>query len=372
MKKLIFFLILSNSFFGNSLAGSVDPKVIAGGLAWSPNINRTVLPPTAEPKMIPKKESLSNRQKEIVAQAEALAKTTGNLSLLLVENGEIIFENYKHPSTQNTQLASWSMSKSLTAMLVGVKHCQGDIPDLDRSAESYAPSLKGTAQGKASVRDLLKMASGGKKTATYSGEHRMTAWREIVVARTLSIDQYLKEFGTPEKTFFGMSTKKDYDYNNLDTVSLEKVISSVSSLGFIEEFNREIWQRSKPENFGVWLKDKNGQAISYAGFNATARDWIRLALLSKDLLNDPDPCIRNFMKLATTDQIKTDRPAFTQYGYQTWVANWDGKSSYWWRGYAGQRIAVDSKKNLIMFVSSSNDDYKSQIYDLFKSWQKVD
>jgi len=370
MKNFLISCVVFGIVFNHSHAASVDPKVIAGGLAWNPNINRTVLPASPEPKKLPKEESLTQAQRAITDKARRLSEISGNLGILLIQNGRIVFENHNYPSSENVQLKSWSMSKSLTAMLIGIKHCQGDIPDLDRSAESYAPNLKGTAFGKASVRDLLKMSSGAQKTTTRSGEYRMSAWREIAVTKTMTVDQYLHEFGIPQKTFFGQKKSGEtYDYNNIDTIALERIITSTSRIGFIEEFNKEIWKKASPENFGVWLRDRDGNAISYAGFNATLRDWARLAILSQEFLKGNDSCMRNFMKSMTTRQINTDRTSFTHYGYQTWVASWNGRSSYWWRGHAGQRIAVDPDQNLIMVVSSWNDDYQSQIYEFFRNWQ---
>jgi CubicO group peptidase (beta-lactamase class C family) len=161
-----------------------------------------------------------------------------------------------------------------------------------------------------------------------------------------------------------------FSYKNSDTTALEMIVSATSSKGFVGEFEQEIWNRIGAEGFGVWLQDRQKKAIAYSGFNATARDWIKLAMFSKDLLFSSDTCIREYMKKATTYQINTDRPAFTQFGYQTWVANWSGGSSYWWRGYAGQRIAVDPERGLIMYVASSNDDYQNRLYDLFSNWQR--
>jgi CubicO group peptidase (beta-lactamase class C family) len=207
----------------------------------------------------------------------------------------------------------------------------------------------------------------------HSGENKSFAWREIFIDKKISLESYLREYGTSQQSLFGIiKSGSTYSYKNSDTTALEMVISATSSKGFVKEFETEIWSKIGAEKFGFWLEDRDRKPIAYAGFNATARDWIRLAIFSKNLLNSDDGCIREYMQKATTHQINTDRPAFTQFGYQTWVANWGGSSSYWWRGYAGQRVAVDSKKNLIMYVGSSNDDYQSQIYNLFKDWQRLE
>jgi CubicO group peptidase (beta-lactamase class C family) len=376
--KSFYFLILLATLSNLALAESVQrntvaPKLMAGGYAWLNGINRAILPPDKSPREIPSAKSLTANQKKIVARAQSIADSKSNLSLILVQDGEIIFESYKFPSSVSTPMMSWSMSKSLTAVLIGIQHCKGNIPDLDTPISKYVTELADTGYGSATVRDLLKMSSGTQRPINNAGENRFTAWREIVIDKNTTLESYLREYGGSQKSLFGMiRSGTAYSYKNSDTTALEMVVSATSSKGFVGEFEHEIWNKIGAEGFGIWLQDRKRRTIAYAGFNATPRDWIKLAVFSKDLLTSNNKCIRDYMQKATTYQINTDRPAFTQYGYQTWVANWSGGSSYWWRGYAGQRIAVDPKKDLIMYVGSSSDDYQSQVYELFRDWQRFE
>lgn len=371
--RLLAVAVVFSIISGYSFAGAVEPRFIAGGFTTLNGVNKTTIPPAASPKEIPQAKKLTDNQKRIVEKAKSVTESKSNLSLILVQNGEIIFENYRHPSSEHTPMMSWSMSKSLTAMLIGIQHCKGNIPNLDSPISRYVPSLSDTGYGSVTVRDALKMASRTQRPAAHSGENRSFAWREIFIEKKTSLESYLREYGNSQQSLFGIiKSESTYSYKNSDTTALEMIISATSSKGFVKEFETEIWNKIGAEKFGFWLEDKDRKPIAYAGFNATARDWIRLAIFSKNLLNSDDRCIREYMQKATTHQIDTDRPAFTQFGYQTWVANWSDSSSYWWRGHAGQRIAVDPKKDLIMYVGSSNDDYQSQIYNLFKDWQRLE
>lgn len=366
-------LFLITSTF--SLAGTVEPRLLAGGYTSLNGANRTILSPADVPKEISRVKNLTDSQKRIIEKAKSVAESKANLSLVLVQNGEVVFEHYRYPSSEHTPMMSWSMSKSLTGMLIGIQHCKGNIPDLDAPVSKYVPSLSNTGYGSASVRDLLKMASGTQQplgfTADTPGENRASAWVEIFIDKKISLDSYLREYGSSQESLFGIiKPGSTFSYKNSDTTALEMVISSTSSRGFVKEFETEIWSKIGAEKFGFWLEDKDRKPIAFSGFNATARDWVRLAMFSKSLLNSDNRCIREYMQKATTHQIRTYRPIITQYGYQIWVANWIGGSSYWWRGYAGQRIAVDPKKDLIMYVGSSNDGYLSQLYQLFRDWQQ--
>jgi CubicO group peptidase (beta-lactamase class C family) len=371
---MLLFLFVVNPSQGSDLLpkGTVHPNRMAGGYAWMYGPNKTVLAPSKQIEKIEiiDADRLTTSQKEVIDRAKIIAESKANLSLILVQDGKIIFEHYRFPSSAATPMMSWSMSKSLTAVLIGIQHCKGNIRDLDAPVRTYVPSLANTGYGSATVRDILKMASGTVPPLENTGANRWTAWKETFIDKKITTESYLREYGNKQRSLFGeIKSGTVFSYKNSDTTALEMVISATSAKGFAAEFEQEIWNKIDAEGFGIWLNDRNGKPIAYSGFNAVGRDWIRLAKFSKTLLQSDNPCIQGYMKQATTHQITTDKPAFTQFGYQTWVANWSNDSSYWWRGYAGQRVAVDPKKDLIMYVGSINDSYQSQLYELFRFWQ---
>lgn len=354
--------------------GWVPPNfhnLMAGGYAWRQGMNKTILSSSKSNERIETIDAnqLTAGQKNVIEQARKITESKSNLSLILVQNGKIIFEHYRFPSSETTPMMSWSMSKSLTGILVGIQHCKGNIKDLDAPTKTYVPSLANTGYGSVTVRDLLKMSSGTVSPPTVSGASELPAFVQVI-ANEITIESYLMKYSNKGRSLFGeIKSGTTFVYKDLDTAVLEMIVSSTSSKGFSAEFEHEIWNKINAEGFGVWMNDRTGRPMAYSGFNAVGRDWIRLAMFSKNLLNSDNHCIREYMRKATTHQIDTDRPAFTQFGYQTWVANWTSGSSYWWRGFKGQRVAIDPKKDLIMYVGSTSDEYQSQLYDLFRRWQ---
>ena len=63
--------------------------------------------------------------------------TTG---LLLVHDGTILAERYQYGRTDRHRFASWSMAKTVTAMLVGIAIAEGHIRSVDDVAATYAPA----------------------------------------------------------------------------------------------------------------------------------------------------------------------------------------------------------------------------------------
>ena len=67
----------------------------------------------------------------------------------------------EYDRTDRHRLTSWSMAKTVTAMLVGIAIDEGRIRSVDDLAAAYVPELAGTEYGRTSLRHLLQMSSAG-------------------------------------------------------------------------------------------------------------------------------------------------------------------------------------------------------------------
>src|SRR5499425_1791106 len=83
--------------------------------------------------------------------------TTG----LLIARGDTIFvERYQYGRADRHRFTSWSMAKTVTAMLIGIAIDEGRIRSVNDLAAAYVPALAGTEYGRTSLRHLLQMSSG--------------------------------------------------------------------------------------------------------------------------------------------------------------------------------------------------------------------
>lgn len=352
----------------NRPIGEVDPNYQAGGhVRQFPN---RALQPAAQAQPLNTVE-YSNR--DIIERARNLASQRTNLAVVMIERGNIIFESYRAPASATAPLFSFSVSKSLTALTVGNMHCSGQIGSLDQPAATYSPSLRGTVYGEATVKNLLTMSSGAARPNYVGGESRAGALRSIMVDQSYTTTRYIADTKNRGSLMFAATRSGErFVYSNTDTLALGFIAEDNG--GFVENFEKHIWSKIGAESTGHWMLDKDGRAITYAGFNATARDWARLAQFSLQQMKSNDQCLSTFMKEATAPQIpnQSDHSAaqFKHYGYQIWVGTFGPSPSYWFRGYAGQRIGIDPDKERILVVFSWKDDYVQQIYSLFDLWQK--
>lgn len=86
---------------------------------------------------------------------------------LVLKNGQIVSEAYQLGNTPSTRWMSMSVAKAVTSTLVGMAVKDGFITSINDPVTKYVPALAGSAYERASVRDVLMMASGVKWTETY-------------------------------------------------------------------------------------------------------------------------------------------------------------------------------------------------------------
>ena len=371
MKIIFVFLYLQLIVFAVAAeeVATVNPQRHSGGFAKLPN--NKIFQPSQNPTPLEPK-TLSQSDKDIANLANQIIDLNATTALLLVDNGKIIFEKYKAPAGPDSPLFSQSMSKSLTAYTIGNLLCEGKIKSLDDKAESYAPELKGTVFGESSIKDLLTMSSGAKDGIT-SGQTYIGEWQDIAY-KGITTAGIMKKYGQRDTSIFGkpLAGGTEFRYKAVDTYALEHVGDSAG--GFLGTFEKTIWKDSRTQDKGYWMIDGDGHAQAASGTSFTAKDWARLAMYSIDQLKRGSPCIQSFMKDATSMKLpnssKRVGKAFDGYGYQTWIANFGGKKSYWWVGYGGQRVGIDPESEKILVLTSYKEDYMGSVYKLFSTWQK--
>ena len=80
--------------------------------------------------------------------------------LLIAKDNTILVERYQYGRTDTDRLTSFSMAKSVVALLIGIALKEGAIGSVDDLAETYVPGLKDTEYGRTPIKALLLMASG--------------------------------------------------------------------------------------------------------------------------------------------------------------------------------------------------------------------
>ncbi len=306
--------------------------------------------------------------RSMLREAQRIVDQNAVLGLLLLDrNGGILFEAYGHGATPASRMMGYSMSKSLTSVATGQALCDDLLPGLETPAQNVAPLLDGTAYGRATIRELLMMASAGKKPAT-AGQEVVGLFRSLFRTKVRALRDGFREFGSGGDD---ASTVGRFEYKIFDTYALGFVVSAAAKEPFTSYFAKAVWQKTGAESDAAWLLDRNGDAATGEGFGATLRDWGRAALYVRDqLASGESTCMGRYLKQATTKQIPNQSrrvgKIYNGYGYQFWTDNWMSTSgAFWMSGYGGQRIAIDPASGNVLVLLSYVENFMPEVYRLF-------
>lgn len=280
------------------------------------------------------------------------AERTFTNAMLVLKDGQIVFEDYRNRMTPEVRHIAFSMSKTITAMLVGIALDRGEIASLDDPAQQYVPQLAGTGYDGVSIRQILQMRSGVDYQERYDfGDNPSAAGRLHEQAIILNRMRFAE--GALETTRAN-EPGSTFNYSTLDTMVLGWILEEAAGETLEAQMEQRIWTPLGAEADGFWLADGpagNGRALNGMGFNATLRDFARLGqLMLDDGMRGERRILPEGWVAQMTAMEPTGAPAgagFPGYGFQTWKID-DLPGSYSAVGLAGQFIYVHPQSRTVI------------------------
>jgi CubicO group peptidase (beta-lactamase class C family) len=266
--------------------------------------------------------------------------------LLVAQGDTILVERYQYDRTDRMRLTSFSMAKTIVALLVGLAVQDGLITSLDDPAERYAPTLAGREYGRTPLRALLTMSSGVKFHEDYVGIDDAARLSQATFGRQSA-------GGAAAVTAFNeriAPAGTRWYYASAETFVLALVAREVFRRSLAAVLQERIWQPMGAEADATWLTDKSDLEIGYMGFNAVLRDYARLGMM---LANGGRVGGRPLVDGAWIDAMSTAAFSPSQtgkpfgYGYQTWILQ--GRTpAFALFGVRGQYIFIEPRRQLVM------------------------
>jgi len=278
--------------------------------------------------------------------------------LLVLKDDTIVYERYQYDRSAADRFASFSMAKTVVALLVGIALHEGRIASLEDAALKYAPELRGTAYAGASIRDLLRMSSGARWS------DKVVAGEDTDVAR-LAADTYfrraaggasslrrVREAAAPPGTLF--------NYSSAETFALGLALRGAIGGDLTAYAAEKLWKPLGAESPASWLTDWAGVEASNCCINARLRDYARLGLL---LAHDGEAggrqiVPREFLLDATErerqpEYLKPRRATgYFGYGYQVWLYPFSTRT-FQARGLFGQELIVQPSSRVVVVITSA-------------------
>jgi CubicO group peptidase (beta-lactamase class C family) len=279
---------------------------------------------------------------------DRFAEDTFTNALLVIRDGKIVFEDYRNKSSADTHFIAFSMSKTITAMLVGIAIDQGKIGSLDDRADKYVPELKGTGYDGVTIRQIMQMRSGADYQERYDfGEHPSFAAK--LHEQAIILNKMRFAAGALE-TKRGTAPGSTFNYSTLDTMVIGWVLEAATGDKLEEFTQRTLWGPLGAQADGFWLADGppgNGRALNGMGYNAELRDFGRLGQL---MLDGGLRGGKQVLPIGWVKQMAAMQPtggAMPGYGLFTWQID-EEPGAFSAVGLAGQFIYVSPQTHTVI------------------------
>lgn len=194
-------------------------------------------------------------------------------AFVVVHRGRIVAERYGPGVTRDTALESWSMGKSITATLLGLRVKDGTFPDVN----APAPVERWANDARKNIRlvDLLRMSGGLSFSSSFDPD-----WKpghgvpDHTFIYTGAVDAF--EYSLDKPAQFPPNTEGRY--RNCDPLVLGALLKRAAGDDYLAWPQRALFDKLGMRH--MWLEtDPYGNFLLTGYDYGTARDWARLGLL---------------------------------------------------------------------------------------------
>jgi len=278
--------------------------------------------------------------------------------LLVLKDGRIVTERYRYNRGAEDRFLSFSMAKSVNALLIGCALERRSIKSLDDPASRYVAELEGSEYGRTTIRQLLRMSSGVKFAEDYE--------RPTSESAKLFAAEAGRSAETPLQVLASFRERtapagEKFAYCSSESAVLGYVLSRATGKKIVALTSEWLWQPLGAEHDAAWNLAADGQEQADGRFNAALRDYGRLGLLlAHDGAANGQQIIPKDYLLAATDPAQQPRAfqptvatPYFGYGYQFWLLPFQTRT-FALIGIYGQFILVQPASGIVIVQTAVN------------------
>jgi len=260
-------------------------------------------------------------------------------SAVVIQNGKIVGEHYARGFDKDTPQISWSMAKSVVAMLLAIAEGEGVI---SRSDKALFPIWEKDDRAEISLHDMLQMSSGLAFSEDYAGmdsDANQMLWTRQDAVGFASSKPLLHSPGS------------HWSYSSGTTNMISGVLRDRLGEDYHSFPRRKLYDPIGATSVTMET-DASGTFIGSSFIYATARDYARLGQL---ILQDGGWGNSPVLPQGWAQYVTTPAPASNgEYGAHFWL-NPDSRvipgfpeDVYYFSGHEGQYIFVIPSKNAVI------------------------
>jgi len=283
--------------------------------------------------------------------------------LLVLRDGEILFEKYYGYLSEEKPHLMNSVSKSVVGLLAGKLAAEGVI-DFTKPVAHYVPALAQSGWGRDPLRIVLDMHDGADYTEEYEDNATTFRLQDCAIGWTdadycpadgpRGLYRFLPTIGRNEANL------GKFHYKSGSTDVIGWVLEEATGRRLAELMSEYIWQPMGAEFDANITVDEGGAVLADHGMSSTLRDLGRLGLL---VLNKGKAAGRQVVPAAHIEDM-FDQPGDPSWAYEPPAGFAPYYRSFWWgygnaerdlNGYGihGQTVRVAPAAGIVIAMYST-------------------
>ena len=274
------------------------------------------------------------------------------VGLIVVRDGIILYEDYNFGNNELSKWVSFSVTKSVTSMLLGAAIKDGFVNSVEDKVSTYLPQLTNSKYKEVTIKEILHMSSGIDWNEDYNDPKS-----DVNIAGAMNSHSLYKYLSTLSRD---ASPGSKFNYNTGETNLLGGIVRAATGNDLSSYLEQKIWKPFGMEHDAYWATDTDyGQELGGCCINASLRDYARIGIFAMDngLLRNGDMILPEYWISEST----TPSPNNDYYGYQWWL---DGEEyrSFYADGIFGQFIWIDPVSRTVVAMQSARDQATVDFY----------
>lgn len=254
--------------------------------------------------------------------------------LLLSRDGVLIAEEYFNGSIQDSLYDIRSVTKSITATLIGIAIDKGYIDHIEQTMGDYiGPNIYPLEPDKASItiKNLIRMSSG-------------IPWKELGAE-----SEFNEWVNAPNQVNYILDKEMTYNQGNRFNYSdgnahlISVILTEACGMNALEFAEANLFKPMEIDDY-AWYTDKQGYYYGGVTMDMTPLGLLKFGQMYLDngIYEQKRIIAESWISEATKSQITTGNiiPYQNGYGYFWWTGSKDGHDYYFANGYGGQFIVV--------------------------------
>jgi CubicO group peptidase (beta-lactamase class C family) len=293
------------------------------------------------------------------ADFEDFMTRSGTTAFIVVQDANLLYENYFNGFQRDGWFTSFSTAKSIISALVGIAVDEGLIDDINDPFVKYLPELAGRGLDKMTIKHLLTMSCGYQFTTSESYFYTLSFLSDEAKAYYYPDLRALIQMKLrPGKQEVGSC----FLYNDYAPVLEGLILERVTGMTVSAYLQEKIWRplgMEYPARFSIDSQASGFEKMS-ADFNARAIDYAKFGqlFLKKGNWNGKQIISEAWVKESTTVDSTDQRPWLTYddfrqeqgyYKYHWWgKLRENGLFDYMAIGHLNEYIFIRPDQNLVI------------------------